>query len=105
MEFGKHLVQGAANTSFPFAVCLLMSFGEIEIAYEWVVHQCLQYDAHETGLAHVIETAEANSATGKEGRVGDYHFVLFGRGRVFILALLACAVLSVGASSPNTCHI
>ena len=60
-----------------------MSFGEIEIPYEWIVNQSLEDDAHEARLAHVVKASEANGATGEKGRVVDDKFVLFGGGWIF----------------------
>ena len=89
MELDEYLVQRTANAGLLFTIHLLMPFGQIEIAYEGVMHQRLQHHTHEARLAHVIEPSEANGAAGEEGRIVDDELVFFGRGRIFILALLA----------------
>lgn len=89
MKLDKHFVEGAAHTRLLLAVCLLVSLGQVEVAYEGVVDEGLENNAHEARLAHVVETAQAYGAAGEKGGVADYELVVFGRGRVFVLALLA----------------
>lgn len=66
-----------------------MPLGEVEVPYEGIVYQSLQHHAHEARLSHVVEPAEANRSTGKEGGVAYGHLVVLGGGHVFDLALFA----------------
>jgi hypothetical protein len=37
-----------------------MPLREVEVPYEGVMDQCLQYDAHKARLAHVVEPSQTN---------------------------------------------
>lgn len=53
------------------------------------MHKCLQDDAHEARLSHVVEPSKADGATRKKRRVVDDELVFVGRRGVLEFSLLA----------------
>ena len=94
MELNKHFVQCAADTRFLLAFAGFVPFGKIVIAYEWIVYQGLEYDAHEAGLTHVVKASEAYRAAREEGGVVDDELDLVGGRRIFVFTLFAYATVN-----------
>jgi hypothetical protein len=78
MELDEHLIQRTAYARLFLALRRLVTFGEVEVSDEGVVHKGLQDNGHEACLAHVVQAAEADGAAGEEGRVADYELVVRG---------------------------
>lgn len=56
MELDDHLVQRTTHARLFLAVGRLVPFSQEEVPYERVVYDALQYNAHEAGLTHVVES-------------------------------------------------
>lgn len=55
MELDDHLIQCTAYARLSLTIGSFVSLREKEISYEGVVYDGLQYNAHKTGLSHIVE--------------------------------------------------